>query len=105
MENKKSTFRAVLETGLCLFAGAGIGVMMKSAGKMLTPDDAKKITKLACKAGELALSSALVRVASKEISTTFDEVKELSDMVNININIPEEQNNETNEEEPENVEE
>jgi len=105
-EEKKSKFRSVLEGGLCLLAGAGIGVMMKTAGKMLTPEDAKRITKLACKAGEMALTGALVRVASKEISTTFDEVQQIADSVTITVNNPEESNENTEiEEETENAKE
>ena len=100
-EEKKSKFRSILEGGLCLLAGAGIGVMMKTAGEMFTPEDAKRVTKLACKAGELALSGALMRVASKEISTTFDEVQAIADSITITVNKPEE--NEI-EEEPENAE-
>lgn len=101
MAENKSKFRSILEGGLCLLAGAGIGVMMKTAGKMFTPEDAKRVTKIACKAGELALSGALMRVASKEISTTFDEVQAIADSITITVNKPEE--NEI-EEETENAE-
>lgn len=103
MAENKSKFRGILEGGLCLLAGAGIGVMMKTAGKMLTPDDAKRITKLACKAGEMALTGALVRVANKEIGVTFDEVQQIADSVTITVNKPEE-SNENTEEETENAE-
>lgn len=98
MSENKSKFRSILEGGLCLLAGAGIGVMMKTAGKMLTPEDAKKITKLACKAGEMALTGALVRVASKEISVTFDDVQGIADSVTITVNKPEETTENTEEE-------
>lgn len=98
MAENKSKFRSVLEGGLCLLAGAGIGVMMKTAGKMLTPDDAKRITKLACKAGEMALTGALMRVASNEIHTEFDEVQEIANSVTITVNKPEESNENTEEE-------
>ena len=103
MAENKSKFRSILEGGMCLLAGAGIGVMMKTAGKMLTPEDAKKITKLACKAGEMALTGALVRVASKEISVTFDEVQGIADSITITVNKPEETIKNT-EEETENAE-
>lgn len=103
MAENKSKFRSILEGGLCLLAGAGIGVMMKTAGKMLTPDDAKRITKLACKAGEMALTGALMRVASNEIHTEFDEVQEIANSVTITVNKPEE-SNENTEEETENAE-
>ena len=106
MSEKKSKFRNILEGGLCLLAGAGIGVMMKTAGKIQTPEDAKRITKLACKAGELALSGALVRVASKEISTTFDEVQQIAESVTITVNNSKEpsENTEIVEEETKNAE-
>lgn len=106
MAENKSKFRSILEGGLCLLAGAGIGVMMKTAGKMLTPEDAKRITKLACKAGEMALTGALVRVASKEIGTTFDEVQQIADSITITVNKSEEsgENTEIVEEETENAE-
>lgn len=103
MAENKSKFRSILEGGLCLLAGAGIGVMMKTAGQMLTPDDAKRVTKLACKAGEMALTGALMRVASNEIHTEFDEVQGILDSVTITVNKPEE-SNENIEEETENVE-
>lgn len=103
MAENKSKFRSILEGSMCLLAGAGIGVMMKTAGKMLTPDDAKRITKLACKAGEMALTGALMRVASNEIHTEFDEVQEIANSVTITVNKPEEQNENT-EEETENAE-
>lgn len=103
MAESKSKFRSILEGGICLLAGAGIGVMMKTAGQMLTPDDAKRITKLACKAGEMALTGALMRVASKEISTEFDEVQEIANSITITVNKPEEINENT-EEETENAE-
>lgn len=106
MAENKSKFRSILEGGLCLLAGAGIGVMMKTAGKMLTPDDAKRITKLACKAGEMALTGALMRVASNEIHIEFDEVQEIANSVTITVNKPEESNENTEivEEETENAE-
>ena len=106
MAENKSKFGSILEGGLCLLAGAGIGVMMKTAGKMLTPEDAKRITKLACKAGEMALTGALVRVANKEISVTLDEVKQIADSVTVTVNKPEEPNENTEivEEETENAE-
>ena len=103
MAENKSKFGSILEGGLCLLAGAGIGVMMKTAGKMLTPEDAKRITKIACKAGEMALTGALVRVANKEISVTFDEVKQIADSITITVNKSEE-SNENTEEETENAE-
>ena len=103
MAENKSKFRSILEGGLCLLAGAGIGVMMKTAGQMLTPADAKRVTKLACKAGEMALTGALMRVASNEIHTEFDEVQEISNSVTITVNKPEE-SNENTEEETENAE-
>lgn len=103
MAENKSKFRSILEGGLCLLAGAGIGVMMKTAGQMLTPDDAKRITKLACKVGEMALTGALMRVASNEIHTEFDEVQEIANSVTITVNKPEEINENT-EEETENAE-
>ncbi len=105
MAENKSKFRSILEGGLCLLAGAGIGVMMKTAGKMLTPDDAKRITKLACKAGEMALTGALMRVASNEIHIEFDEVQEIANSVTITVNKPEESNENTEivEEETENA--
>lgn len=103
MSENKSKFRSILEGGLCLLAGAGIGVMMKTAGKMLTPEDAKKITKLACKVGEMALTGALVRVASKEIGTEFDEVQGIANSITITVNKPEE-NTKIVEEETENAE-
>ena len=102
MSENKSKFRSILEGGLCLLAGAGIGVMMKTAGQMLTPDDAKRITKLACKAGEMALTGALMRVASNEIHTEFDEVQEIANNITITVNKPE--SNENTEEETENAE-
>lgn len=98
MSENKSKFRSILEGGMCLLAGAGIGVMMKTAGKMLTPEDAKKITKLACKAGEMALTGALVRVASKEIGTEFDEIKGITNSITITVNKPEETTENTEEE-------
>lgn len=106
MAENKSKFRSILEGGLCLLAGAGIGVMMKTAGKMLTPDDAKRITKLACKAGEMALTGALMRVASNEIHIEFDEVQEIANSITITVNKPEESNENTEivEEETENAE-
>ena len=106
MAENKSKFRSILEGGLCLLAGAGIGVMMKTAGQMLTPADAKRITKFACKAGEMALSGALMRVASNEIHTEFDEVQEIANNITITVNKPEESNeiNENTEEETENAE-
>lgn len=106
MSENKSKFRSILEGGLCLLAGAGIGVMMKTAGQMLTPADAKRITKLACKAGEMALTGALMRVASNEIHTEFDEVQEIVNSVTITVNKPEESNENTEivEEETENAE-
>lgn len=103
MAENKSKLRSILEGGLCLLAGAGIGVMMKTAGQMLTPEDAKKVTKLACKAGEMALTGALMRVASNEIHTEFDEVQGILDSVTITVNKPEE-SNENIEEETENAE-
>ena len=103
MAENKSKFRSILEGGLCLLAGAGIGVMMKTAGQMLTPADAKRVTKLACKAGEMALTGALMRVASNEIHTEFDEVQEIVNSVTITVNKPEE-SNENTEEETENAE-
>lgn len=102
MAENKSKFRSILEGGLCLLAGAGIGVMMKTAGQILTPDDAKRITKLACKAGEMALTGALMRVASNEIHTEFDEVQEIANNITITVNKPE--SNENTEEETENAE-
>lgn len=102
MAENKSKFRSILEGGLCLLAGAGIGVMMKTAGQMLTPDDAKRITKLACKAGEMALTGALMRVASNEIHTEFDEIQEIANNITITVNKPE--FNENTEEETENAE-
>lgn len=104
MAESKSKFRSILEGGLCLLAGAGIGVMMKTAGQMLTPDDAKRITKLACKAGEMALTGALMRVASNEIHTEFDEVQQIANSVTISINNKPEEQNENTEEETENAE-
>ena len=106
MAENKSKFRSILEGGLCLLAGAGIGVMMKTAGQMLTPADAKRITKLACKAGEMALTGALMRVASNEIHTEFDEVQEIANSVTITVNKSEESNENTEivEEETENAE-
>lgn len=98
MAENKSKFRSILEGGMCLLAGAGIGVMMKTAGQMLTPADAKRITKLACKAGEMALTGALMRVASNEIHTEFDEVQEIANSVTITVNKPEESNENTEEE-------
>lgn len=98
MAENKSKFRSILEGGMCLLAGAGIGVMMKTAGQMLTPDDAKRITKLACKAGEMALTGALMRVASNEIHTEFDEIQEIANNITITVNKPEEPNENTEEE-------
>lgn len=103
MAENKSKFRSILEGGLCLLAGAGIGVMMKTAGQMLTPADAKRITKFACKAGEMALTGALMRVASNEIHTEFDEAQEIANSITITVNKSEEQN-ENIEEETENAE-
>lgn len=103
MAENKSKFRSILEGSLCLLAGAGIGVMMKTAGQMLTPDDAKRITKFACKAGEMALTGALMRVASNEIHTEFDEVQEIANNITITVNKPED-SNENTEEETENAE-
>lgn len=106
MSENKSKFRSILEGGLCLLAGAGIGVMMKTAGKMLTPEDTKKITKIACKVGEMALTGALVRVASKEIGTEFDEIQGIANSITITVNKPEEttENTKNTEEETENAE-
>ena len=103
MSENKSKFRSIIEGGMCLLAGAGIGVMMKTAGKMLTPEEAKKITKLACKVGEMALTGALVRVASKEIGTEFDEIQGIANSITITVNKPEE-NTKNTEEETENAE-
>lgn len=103
MAENKSKFRSILEGGMCLLAGAGIGVMMKTAGQMLTPADAKRITKLACKAGEMTLTGALMRVASNEIHTEFDEIQEIANNITITVNKPEE-SNENTEEETENAE-
>lgn len=83
------TFKEVLKCGLGLMSGIGIGIMMKTGVKTLTPEDANKITKACCQLGGIVIASALGRVATNEINKTDEDiqmaiknVKEISNEVN-----------------------
>ena len=102
-------FKEVLKCGLGLMSGFGIGVMMKTGVKVLTPEDANKITKACCKLGGLVIASAIGRVANNEINKTDEEiqtaiknVKNISNEVNKMIDgVKEEEDSESDDPQPE----
>ena len=98
-------FKEVLKCGLGLMSGFGIGMMMKTGVKVLTPEDANKITKTCCQLGGLVIASALGRVATNEINktdediqTAINNVKNISNEVNKMIDGVKEEEEEDNSE-------
>lgn len=69
------TFKEVMKCAIGFMSGIGIGIMMKTGVKILTPEDANKITKACCQLGGLVVARALGRVANNEINKTDEEIQ------------------------------
>ncbi len=73
---KKNTIVNIVKGGLGLIGGFGIGVMAKTAGSMLTPENAGRLTKFACKVGTAMVAMAVSEFASNEFNKTVDSITE-----------------------------
>lgn len=73
---KKNTIANIVKGGLGLIGGFGIGVMAKTAGNMLTPENAGRLTKFACKIGTAMVVMAVSEFASNEFNKTVDSITE-----------------------------
>lgn len=72
MENKGNMVKSIIKGGLSLIGGFGIGVMAKTAGVMLTPETAGRLTKFACKVGAMMVAGAVSNIASNEMNKAID---------------------------------
>ena len=86
----KNTMVNVIKGGLSLIGGFGIGVMAKTAGGILTPENAGRLTKFTCKIGTTMVAVAVSELASKEVNKSIDSIadsiRSVSDAMNGVIN-------------------
>lgn len=73
---KKNTMVNIIKGGLSLIGGFGIGVMAKTAGGMLTPENAGRLTKFACKVGTTMIAVAVSELATNEVNKSIDAIHE-----------------------------